>query len=164
MRNLPPAQGGIQILGRAEARGRLCDHAAPVPTVRRLRGGASASVHRHYGGFPVASQRQGCTVQTVQKTVDFLLVQLLDKVDMPVVVQRQVRGFDSAENSGSTAMQYLDRVVDVPAAVHRQGLDVPVISQRCLRFSSSLELGYDGSGWIFGAFCAIFRAPPVFRS
>ena len=108
LRNSPPAQGGIQILGRAEARGRLCDHAAPVPAVlRRLRGGASASVHRQYGGFPVASQRQGCTVQTVQKTVEFLLVQLLDKVDMPVVVLRQVRWFDGAENSGSTAIAVL---------------------------------------------------------
>ena len=53
-------------------------------------------------------------------------------------------------------MQYFDRVVDVPAAVHRQGFDVPVISQRCLRFSSLHELGYDGSEGIFGAFCAIF--------
>ena len=69
-------------------------------------------------------------------------------------------------------MQYSDRVVDVPAAVHRQGLDVPVIlqrqvhadSRRCLRFSSSLELDYDGSDGVFGAFCAFFRAPPVIRS
>ena len=67
-------------------------------------------------------------------------------------------------------LQCSDRVVDVPAAVHRQGLDVLVIlqrqvhadSRRCLRFSSSHELGYDGSEGIFGAFCAIFRAPPVY--
>ena len=54
-------------------------------------------------------------------------------------------------------LQCSDRVVDVPAAVHRQGLDVPVILQRqvhadnrrCLRFSSSHELGYDGSEEVF---------------
>ena len=66
----------------------------------------SASVPRQCGGA-VASQRQGRTVQTVQKTVEFLQVQLLDKVDMPVVVPRQVRWFDGAENSGSTASAVL---------------------------------------------------------
>ena len=103
-------------------------------------------------------------MQTVQKTVEFLQVQLLDKVDMPVVVLRQVCWFDGAENLEVPQAQYFDRVVDVPAAVHRQGFDAPVISQRCLRFSSLHELGYDGSEGIFGAFCAIFSAPPVIRS
>ena len=46
-------------------------------------------------------------MQTVQKTVEFLQVQLLDKVDMPVVELGQVRWFDGAENSGSTASAVL---------------------------------------------------------
>ena len=75
-----------------------------------------------------------------------------------------MRGSDSADTVEVPQVQYFDRVVDVPAAVHRQGLDVPVSSRRCLRFSSLHELGYDGSEGIFGAFCAIFRAPPVIRS
>ena len=102
-------------------------------------------------------------MQTVQKTSFFLQVQLLDKVDMPVVVQRQVRWSDGAENSGVPQVQYFDRVVDVPAAVHRQGLDVPCPVGGA---SDSVQ-----QNWImtavkgfFGAFCAFFRAPPVIRS
>ena len=38
---------------------------------------------------------------------------------------------------------------------------VPSEAGRCLRFSPSQELGYDGSEGVLGAFCAIFRAPPV---
>ena len=60
-------------------------------------------------------------------------------------------------------VQYFDRVVDVPAAVHRQGLDVPVSSRRCLRFSSSAELDYDGSEgvfWPFWPFFALLRVVP----
>ena len=53
-------------------------------------------------------------------------------------------------------MQYFDRVVDVLAAVHRQGLDVPVSSRRCLRFSSSAELAYDGSEGVFRPFWPFF--------
>ena len=41
---------------------------------------------------------------------------------------------------------------------------VPDEAGRWLRFSSSEELGYDGSAGVFGAFCATFRAPPVVRS
>ena len=54
----------------------------------------------------VASQRQGCTVQTVQKTGDSPGA-VLGLVGTPVVVQRQVLGFDSAENCGSTASAVL---------------------------------------------------------
>ena len=36
---------------------------------------------------------------------------------------------------------------------------VPGEAARCLRFSSSQELGYDGSEGVLGAFCGIFRAP-----
>ena len=78
--------------------------------------------------------------------------------------KRQVRGQTVQKTVEVPQVQYFDRVVDVPAAVHRQGLDVPMISRRCLRFSSSAELDYDGNDGVFGAFCAFFRAPPVIRS
>ena len=105
LRNSPPAQGGIQILGRAEARGRLCDHAAQAPAVRRVRGGASASVLRQSGGA-VASQRQVYSANCAEVRRDSSGA-VLGLVGTPVVVQRQVLGFDSAENSGSTASAVL---------------------------------------------------------
>ena len=53
-------------------RGRPCDHLRQAPAgLRRVRGGASASVHRQYGGFPVASQRQVRTVQNCADGVRF---------------------------------------------------------------------------------------------
>ena len=54
----------------------------------------------------VASQGQGCTVQTVQTTGDSPGA-VLGLVGTPVVVQRQVLGFDSSENCGSTASAVL---------------------------------------------------------
>ena len=118
------------------------------------------------------AQRRLPSVQTAQQTGEILQVQLLDWFGRPSLCNDRLDGADSAENVDVPQVQYFDRVVDVPAAVHRQCLDVPVIlqrqvhgdSRRCLRFSSSQELDYDGSDWVFGAFCAIFRAPPVIRS
>ena len=92
---------------------------------------------------------------------DRVVVQLLTETGTRCKLCRR-RRFSSGAALG--CVQYFDGVVDVPAAVHRQGLDVPVSSWRCLRFSSSAELDYDGSKGFFGAFCAIFRAPPVIRS
>ena len=48
--------------------------------------------------FSVVLQRRVPTVQTVQKTGEIPPVVFLDKVETPVVVQRQVPGVDSAEN------------------------------------------------------------------
>ena len=80
-------------------------------------------------------------------------MQFLDWLGRPSLCNDRLDGADSAENVDVPQVQYSDRVVDVPAAVHRQCLDVPVIlqrqvhgdSRRCLRFSSSQELDYDGS-------------------
>ena len=52
-------------------------------------------------------QRRVPTVQTVQKTVEILLVLFLDMVVTPVVVQRQVLGYASAENCGSSTVAVL---------------------------------------------------------
>ena len=76
----------------------------------------------------------------------------------PSLCNDRLVGFHSVENCGSSASTVLYRVVDVPAAIHRQGWGVPVIlqrqvhaaSRRCLRFSSSAELDYDGSEGVFG--------------
>ena len=71
----PPAQGGIQILGRAEAPGLRFR----VPVIMQLKPQQSFVVFVDVPQIPfidrvvdisVASQRQGCTVQTVQKTGD----------------------------------------------------------------------------------------------
>ena len=111
-------------------------------------------------------------MQSVQKTGDSPGAVLGSVGTRPSLCNDRLYGADSAETVEVPQLQYSDRVVDVPAAVHRQGLDVPVIlqrqvhadSRRCLRFSSSQKLDYDGSDGIFGAFCAIFRAPPVIRT
>ena len=60
--------------------GRPCARHRQVPAVR-----PSDSVHRRFLDILVVQQRQVPTVHT-------LLVQFLGKVDVPVVVQRQVRG------------------------------------------------------------------------
>ena len=52
-------------------------------------------------------QRRVPSVQTVQKTVEILLVLFLDMVVTPVVVQRQVLGYASAENCGSSTVAVL---------------------------------------------------------
>ena len=89
---------------------------------------------------------------------------------MPVVVLRQVRGSDSADTVEVPQVQYFDRVVDVLAAVHRQGLDVSCDPAAAgSRRQSEVPqiqfvLDHDGCDEVFGAFCAIFRVPPVFRS
>ena len=72
----PPAQGGIQILGRAEAR---LGSGFGVPVIMQLKFQQSFVVSVDVPQVPfidgvvdisVASQRQGSTVQTVQKTGD----------------------------------------------------------------------------------------------
>ena len=74
--NSPPAQGGIQILGRAEAR---LGSGIGVPVIMQLKFQQSFVVSVDVPHIPfidrvvdisVASQRQGRTVQTVQKTGD----------------------------------------------------------------------------------------------
>ena len=62
---------------------RPCDHAAQVPAVLRVPG-PSDSVPLLTLGIPVVSQRQVPTVHSLQV--------LLEVVEAPVVVQRQVRG------------------------------------------------------------------------
>ena len=128
-------------------RGRLCDHAAQVPAVRRVRGGASASVLRQSGG--AVAHRDRYTVQTVQKTSFFFRCSSWTRWTCPLLFYDRCVGFTVQKTVEVPQVQYLDRVVDVPAAVHRQGLDVPVSSRRCLRFSSSAELDYDGSEGVF---------------
>ena len=54
-------------------------------------------------------QRRVPTVQTVQKTDEIPQVVFLDTVETPVVVQRQVLGYDSAENCGISAVAVLTR-------------------------------------------------------
>ena len=55
----------------------------------------------------VVFQRRVPTVQTVQKTDEFLKLQFLDLVDMPVIVHRQVRSLRGD-------------VVDIPVVAQRQ--------------------------------------------
>ena len=110
------------------------------------------------------AQRRVPSVQTAQQTGEILQVQFLDLLGHPLLCNDRCVGQTVQKTAEVPQVQYFDRVVDVPAAVHRQGLDVPMISRRCLRFSSSAELDYDGNEGVFGAFCAFFRAPPVIRS
>ena len=77
--------------------------------------------------FSVVFQRRVPTVQTVQKTDEFPKMQFLDLVDMPVVVQRQVRSFAAMSSTHLSwrrgrflwfvpeilQLQYIDQVVDV---------------------------------------------------
>ena len=92
-------------------------------------------------------QRRVPTVHTVQKTDEIPQVVFLDTVETPVVVQRQVLGYDSAENCGISAvavltrwsmslfMQFIDKIVDVAVIMQRRR----VSRWRCLRLSSSPE-------------------------
>ena len=57
----------------------------------------------------VVLQRRVPTVQTVQKTGEIPQMMFSDKVETPVVVQRQVFGVDSAENFGISAVAVLTR-------------------------------------------------------
>ena len=146
-------------------RGRLCDHAAPGPAVlRRVRGGASASVHRQYGGFQLLHRDRDAQCKLCRRPSSFSWCSSWTRWTCPLLYNDRCVGLTVQKTVEVPQLQYFDRVVDVPAAVHRQGLDVPVISQRCLRFSSSAELDYEAVKGFFGAFCAIFRAPPVIRS
>ena len=82
----------------------------------------------------VASQRQGCTVLTVQKTGDSV-VQFWMVVDMPLVCQRQGCGSDSTENCGVPQVQHSDRVVErCSDSVHRQSQRTFQLLQRRVRF------------------------------
>ena len=72
-------------------------------------------------------------------------MQFLDWLGHPLLYNDRCLGFTVQKTVDFPQVQYFDRVVDVPTAVHRQSLD-------------------DGSEGVFGAFCAIFRAPPVLRS
>ena len=74
------AGGGVAVWGGRRCRGRLCDHAlvSAVQVVREVGGVA----HRRSAGYSSCVAETGPTV---------LQVQFLEVVDMPVVVQRQVR-------------------------------------------------------------------------
>ena len=138
-------------------RGRLCDHAAPGPAVlRRVRGGASASVHRQYGGFQLLHRDRDALCKLCRRPSSFSWCSSWTRWTCPLLYNDRCVGLTVQKSVEVPQLQYFDRVVDVPAAVHRQGLDVPVISQRCLRFSSSAELDFEAVKGFFGAFCAIF--------
>ena len=135
-------------------RGRPCDHAAPVP-----------AVFVEYVEVPQLQFFDRVVVQLLHRDRDaqcklcrrpssFFRCSSWTRLTCPLLYYDRCVGLTVQKTVEVPQVQYFDRVVDVPAAVHRQGFDVPVISQRCLRFSSLHELGYDGSEGIFGAFCA----------
>ena len=74
---------------------------------------------------------------------------VLGLVGIPVVVQRQVLPFDRAENCGNSAVAVLTRCT--MSLLCRSSCRL-----RCLRFSSSPELGYDGSEGFFRPFWPFF--------
>ena len=167
--------------------GRPCDHQRHAPAVlRRVRGGASVSVLRQLCNdrwsrqfsleVPQVQFLQGCgrlcdhAAPFQQVFVEYVEVPQLQKtgdspgavlglVGTPVVVQRQVLGFDSAENFGSTASAVLwqdcrcsrcssstrfGRPRDLAATISRRQLEVPQI--QLLNFEVVVK-----------AFCRILR-------
>ena len=98
----PPGQGGIQILAAATL-AEVVDVSVTTQLrssrFRRVRGGASASVHQQYGWFSSCFTETGLTLQTVQKT-EIRQVQFLDW-DTPVVVQRQAQMVQTVQSGGA---------------------------------------------------------------
>ena len=114
-------------------------------------------------GFVVRRDRY--TVQTVQKTVVIAQVQFLGRLGYPSLYNDRCFGLQSRKLwkfrscSALTGwsmfpLQFIDKV--------GRSRDPAAASSR--RQSDRMELGHDGSEGMFGAFCAIFRAPPVIRS
>ena len=131
-RDSPPAQGGIEVLGRAEA------HLAPVvdvPATKQLKNLQSFEfLDEPQIQFidrllllPVSPQRQVRTVQTVQKTGVSQCSSWV-VVDMPGVCNDRCLDLDSAENCGGSAVA----VGAVPGAV----VDAPVVCRRQVPFGS----------------------------
>ena len=98
----------------------------------------------------------------MQKTGDSPEVQFLDRLDTPVVVQRQAAGFHSAENCGRSAIAVLDRVVDVPAAVHRQGWSSRSCSGRFTQPVGGASDSVHRMSWVMTAMCSFWRIAPFF--
>ena len=75
-------------------------HTAPVPAVfRRARGGASVPVHRQSGGYFRCFTETGMHSAKLRRRRRFARCISWIGWDMPVVVQRQVPGHDSAEKT-----------------------------------------------------------------
>ena len=81
--------------------GRPCDHQPQIPALHDVRepGSASDSVHPQTLGIPVVTQRQVPTVHTFT-----LQVQFLEVADVPVEVQRQLRGSMVQKKWGCSAV------------------------------------------------------------
>ena len=116
---------------------------------RRVRGGASASVHRQYGWFSSCFTETGLTVQTVQKT------------EIP---QGAVLGLGHAHRCATTGSDGPDSSVwRCRRCSSCKVVDVPAVSQVVPEFPAKPGGASDSvhrSDGVFGAFCAIFRAPP----
>ena len=82
--------------------GRLCYHAAQVPTVFVHEPMVLDSVHQQSGGIPVAIQRQVCTALVVQKTWRFHSCSSWTSLLCPFCGTTRL-GTDSAEHCGNAA-------------------------------------------------------------
>ena len=131
-------------------RGRPCDHAAPVPAVfvEYVEVPQFQFFDRVVVQLPHRDRDAQCKL--CRRPSSFFRCSSWTRLTCPLLYYDRCVGLTVQKTVEVPQVQYFDRVVDVPAAVHRQGFDVPVISQRCLRFSSLHELGYDGSEGIFG--------------
>ena len=150
----PPGHGGIQILAAATL-AEVVDVSVTTQLrssrFRRVRGGASASVHRQCGWFSSCFTETGFTVQTVQKT-EIRQVQFLDW-DTPVVVQRHVQMVQTVQSGGAAGA--------VPARLwtslrSRRSSRSSRRSREVPQIQFIVRAGFDGSEGVFGAFLRHF--------